>query len=196
MKRLIFTMLCPLTLLAQWSDNFSTDLSNWTGDTAFFEIDTINQLHLNAPAVANTTYLWRQSTSVFNGEWAFYVQMDFNPSSSNYAIVHLMDEEEQNGYFVKLGGSEDAISLYKKSNGSNSKIIEGEIDLLDTDSVKVQVIVLRDSIGNWELWADTGYTNNYQFQGAVLDNTHTTSTTLGYNAPIHKPDPINFFSTT
>lgn len=42
MKRLYFTMLCPLTLLAQWSDNFSTDLSNWTGDTAFFEIDTIN----------------------------------------------------------------------------------------------------------------------------------------------------------
>ena len=81
MKPLLFRMLCPLTLLAQWSDNFSTDLSNWTGDTAFFEIDTINQLHLNAPAVANTTYLWRQSTSVFNGEWAFYVQMDFNPIS-------------------------------------------------------------------------------------------------------------------
>lgn len=193
MKRLLFTMLCPLTLLAQWSDNFSTDLSNWTGDTAFFEIDTINQLHLNAPAVANTTYLWRQSTSVFNGEWAFYVQMDFNPSSSNYALVHLVDEEEQNGYFVKLGGSEDAISLYKKSNGSNSKIIEGEIDLLDTDSVKVQVIVLRDSIGNWELWADTGYTNNYQFQGAVLDNTHTTSTHFGIQCTYTQTRSDKFF---
>jgi hypothetical protein len=104
-----------------------------------------------------------------------------------------MDEEEQNGYFVKLGGGEDAISLYKKSNGSNSKIIEGEIDLLDTDSVKVQVIVLRDSIGNWELWADTGYTNNYQFQGAVLDNTHTTSTHFGIQCTYTQTRSDKFF---
>ena len=58
MKRLLLIMHCPLWSMAQWTDNFSSNLTNWQGDTALFEIDSTQQLQLNAPAVANSAFLW------------------------------------------------------------------------------------------------------------------------------------------
>lgn len=178
MKRLLLIMLCPLWSMAQWTDNFSSKLTNWLGDTALFEIDSTQQLQLNAPAVANSAFLWRNSFAVFNAEWLFFVRMDFNPFASNYTLVHLMSEEEENGYYVKLGGGEDVISLYKRGNGSSTKIISGTEGFLDVDSVGVVVKVLRDSIGNWELWADTSLSNIFLFLGDTLDDTHITAEKL------------------
>lgn len=191
MKRLLLIMICPLLCMAQWTEDFSSSLENWYGDTALFEIDSTHLLHLNAPAAANSSFLWRNSEYVFNGEWLFYVQMDFNPSASNYALVHLMNDE--NGYFVKIGGSEDAISLYKRTGETYSKIIAGTEDLLDVDSVKVQVKVLRDSIGNWELWADTNLSNNFIFLGDTFDNTHITSTNFGLQCTYTQTRSDKFF---
>ena len=118
-------MLCPLWSIAQWADDFSADLNNWFGDTAFFETDSNQRLHLNAPSVANSAFLWHPSDAIFNGVWEFYVQMDFNPSGSNYSLVHLCVDENNNGYFVKIGGAEDAVSLYRNSNGDATKIMRG-----------------------------------------------------------------------
>ena len=46
MKRLLLIMLCPLWSMAQWTDNISSKLTNWQGDTSLFEIDSAQQLQL------------------------------------------------------------------------------------------------------------------------------------------------------
>ena len=43
--------------------------------------------------------------------------MDFNPSSSNYTQIHLTSDSAADGYFVKLGGANAEVSLYKRQDG-------------------------------------------------------------------------------
>lgn len=179
MKLLLLIMLCPLWSFAQWTDDFSTNLNNWFGDSSFYEIDSNQLLHLNAPPVASSTFLWHPSEALFNGVWQFYVRMDFNPSGSNYSLVHLSSDENNNGYFVKIGGAEDAISLHRNTNGDVTKIIGGTEGALNTDSVKVLVKVMRDSLGNWELLGAPFPSGNYTSQGTAFDNTHIISERFG-----------------
>ena len=95
-KRLIYTSICVLfsqLSVAQFTDNFTdgdfTNNPTWSGDVANFEVNIPLQLHLNAPAVADESYLSTPSVSMNNAVWEFYVEMDFNPSSANYAKVYL-----------------------------------------------------------------------------------------------------------
>ena len=67
MKLLLLIILCPLWSIAQWADDFSADLNNWFGDTAFFETDSNQRLHLNAPSVSSSAFLWHPSDAIFNG---------------------------------------------------------------------------------------------------------------------------------
>lgn len=136
------------------------------------------QLHLNAPNVADEAFLWHPSNALLNGQWECTVRMDFNPSASNYATIHLA-EDNNSGYYLKLGGADDAISLCKHNNGSSSKIIESPEDFLDLDSVLVRIQVLRDSIGNWELLVDTALNGNYFSLGTVFDDTYLSSSQFG-----------------
>jgi hypothetical protein len=98
--------------------------------------------------------------------------MDFNPSSSNYCDIYLSIDQNKNGYFVRLGGTDDEVCLYKTTNSQSSKIIDGINDFLDLDSVKISVKVERDSIGNWQLWAKK---QEWELQGNAFENSFNTS---------------------
>ena len=67
------------------------------------------------------------------------IQMDFNPSSSNYCQIHLSTDNYENGYFVTLGGVDDEVCLYKSNNNQSSKIIDGINDFLDLESIKLNL---------------------------------------------------------
>ena len=88
MKQLLLIMICPLLSMAQWTEDFSSSLENWYGDTALFEIDSTHLLHLNAPAAANSSFLWRNSEYVFNGEWLHSgsVAKGYGNLSDDYAL--------------------------------------------------------------------------------------------------------------
>ena len=189
MKKLIFIILfIPLLVAAQVTDSFDDgDFSNnpsWSGDTSKFEVDALLQLHLNAPAVEDTAYLSTPSLTINNAVWGFYVMLDFNPSSANYAKVYLVSDQPNlrnslNGYFVKIGNTEDEISLYKQTGYTEIEIIDGKDDRIDYSPVTVRIQVTRDSLGNWELFSDTLGSINYYSEGTVFDNTHTLSNYLG-----------------
>src|SRR5690606_17531739 len=93
---------------AQFSDDFSdgdfTSNPTWQGQTSNFEIDGLNQLHLLAPAVDDTSYLSVATTNINNTTWDFFVRMDFNPSSTNYSRIYLVSDNfnlkaSLNGYY-------------------------------------------------------------------------------------------------
>ena len=190
MKKYFFIFILfnlPSVSFAQFTDDFSdgdfTNNPNWTGDTARFEIDTLSQLHLN-DTISNTSYLTTESKAIINGVWEFDVQLEFSPSTSNYAKVYIVSDNSDitsnlKGIYVKIGGESGAIddvSLYIQDGNTNTKIIDG-IDGIAAINPDLKIKVTRDSIGNWELFVDTS--NQYMLQGLAFDNSITTSNYFG-----------------
>ena len=162
--------------------NFDSDPS-WAGDTANFEIDAENKLHLNAPSEADVSYLSTESSVSGAATWQFDIELDFNPSSSNLAEIYLMSnnsalDEGLEGYFVRIGGTSDEVSLYRKSGNSSTEIIDGLDDRVDLSTINVSILVTKDGQSNWELFTNSDGIN-FLSEGTVLDNTFTQSTHFG-----------------
>ena len=173
---------------SQFSDDFSDgDFTNnpvWSGDVANFEINGSFQLHLNAPAVVDESYLSTSSASINNTAWEFFVQFDFNPSSANFAKVYLVSDQANlkgslNGYFVKIGNTADEISLYKQTGTTETEIINGVDGRVSQATVTSRIRVTRDLTGNWELLSDTTGGSTYFSEGIVNDVTYTSTTFFG-----------------
>lgn len=164
-------------VLAQFTDDFTDGdfLSSpaWSGSTSKFVISS-GQLRLMAPAVSGDGYLSTPSRSIDSATWEFFVRMDFNPSSTNYASIYLTSDQANlagplNGYFVMLGNVNDEISLYKQSGTTKTKIIDGTDGKLNLALVTAMVRVTRDADGNWELLSDVGSTGSFTSEGFVAD---------------------------
>ena len=173
---------------AQVNDNFTDgDFSSnpaWTGETSKFIVNVSNQLQLFAPAVTYDAYLSTASTAIENASWEFFVRLNFNPSSTNYARVYLVSDNENlkgalNGYFVYIGGTADKISLFRQTGTVETEIITGASGSVNVANVQVKIRVMRDDIGNWTLERDTALTNEFVTEGNILDNTHFQSAYFG-----------------
>lgn len=173
---------------AQFSDDFEdgdfTASPTWTGTAANFEVNAAKQLHLLAPAVEDTSYLSVFSTLIDDATWDFWVNMDFNPSSGNYARVYLVSDQANlkgslNGYFVLVGNTTDEISLYRQTGFTTVEILDGLDGSVNMDEVTVRLKITRDAAGNWEVLRDT--LGGYAFisEGTVLDNTHSSTSYSG-----------------
>ena len=175
MKKSILLLLIPFKIFGQLQIDFNDNsLSQWFGDTSHYQIDSLQQLQLFGLNQSSTSTIYHPSRAILNGKWQFDVSMDFNPFSSNYCQIFLCMDEDLNSYFVRLGGSDDEVSLFKSSNNQNSEIIDGTNDLLDLDSVKITVKVERDSIGNWHLWTKSK-DSQWSLQGSSFENSFNMS---------------------
>jgi len=129
MNRVFFIFLIILhsqVIFAQFTDDFSdgnfTDSPSWIGDSSKFEIDSTNKLHTKLDTLSGEISLVTQSKVAKNAVWEFESIYLFEPSTSNYARVYLMSDQQDlksnlNGYFVKIGGVSgvsDDVCLYSK----------------------------------------------------------------------------------
>lgn len=189
------TTLFPIILLigyyagAQVSDDFSdgdfTGDPTWSGNVTDFEVDVDLRLHLNAPEVTSESYLSTPSALIDKTVWEFYCTLDFNPSSSNQLFVYLVSDQSDlsgslNGYFVRIGNTDDEVSLYRQDGTSSTEIIDGTDDVVNLDPVNVRVKVIRDENGVWELFRDASGGMNYVSEGTVTDATYTTTAHFGF----------------
>lgn len=189
MKKLIALIVVPIQLFAQIHIDFNNeDWLLWTGDTNHYQID--GQLQLLAPYQSSTSTIFYPSTAILNGKWEADIKMDFNPSSSNYCEIYLSIDQNEDGYFVRLGGTDDEVSLYKKSNNQTTKIIDGINDFLDLDSTNVSVKVERDSLGNWQLWAKK---QEWILQGSAFDKSFNMSESIGISCTYTSTRSEKFF---
>lgn len=191
MTRFIFLILFALASTvsyAQFTDDFSDgDFSTnptWSGDTNNFDVNGAFQFQLNAPAVNDIMYASTPSQSINNAVWEFYVELGFNPSSTNFAKVYVVADQSDlknplNGYFVKIGGTPDEVSLYRQDGTTETMIIDGTNGRLNTSSVTLSVRVTRDQLGNWQLFSDTLGGTNYFLEGSITDNNHISSAYFG-----------------
>jgi hypothetical protein len=143
--------------VAQFSDNFSdgdfTTNPAWEGNDSKFSVSS-GQLKLSAPAEAGNAFLSTKSSASNNASWEFSVGLQFNPSSSNYARVYLVSDQQDlsgplNGYYVLIGNTADEISLYLQNGQAHKKIIDGFDARVDLSLVVGSIKVKGDEIGNW-----------------------------------------------
>lgn len=189
-KKLLLSIIPILlfhTLKGQFSDDFTdgdfTNNPTWSGDNALFTV-TSNELNSQSPGAA-TYYLSTPSSLALNAQWDFYFNMQFGTSGANYVDVYLVSDvanvtTPNNGYFVRIGGTTDEVSLYKIVSGTPTILLDGPDGSINSSSNNpFNVRVIRDASNNWTLLYDDGITSNYTSVGTIMDNTVTTSAFFG-----------------
>src|SRR5690606_27998016 len=109
------------------------------------------------------------------------------PSSANYIDVYLtasasdISLNSTTGYFVRIGNTDDEISLYRKdAGGAIVKIIDGVNGVLNTSNNVMKIKVFRNAANQWNLSRDlSGTGNSYFNEGVVTDATYLTSAYFG-----------------
>ena len=180
---------------AQFSDDFDDQNLNenplWLGDTSAFIVNDQMQLQLQAPPDGEVASIFTANEALENSTWQLDVILDFNPSSNNYLDWYLAsnqpsDSEQLSGYFVRVGNSEDEISLYRKKGNDVEEIIDGEDDVLDQNQVAISIRVVHEN-ENWTIeyksigassWTSGGSSTDTTFSGSSYSGLmcHYTST--------------------
>ena len=177
----IICLLLAITNLVngQVVDNFEDkDLMlnpTWHGDLVKFQ--SLNgQLVSNSKIANDRFYISTPSSRLVKTQWQFDLNLAFNTSSVNYVDVFLSSDSAiltglNSGYFMRIGGTEDEISLYKKSGATQIEILDGKNGKTDHSFNALKIKVIYDSLGFFNLWVDTTGTGiSYLLEGRVKED--------------------------
>lgn len=137
-------------------DNPEFDLQqNWNGEINKFIIHN-NQLWLNDTINSGESLIFIQSTAVEGAKWSFEFGQLFNPSSSNFMNIYIVMTDtifngDFTGYYIKIGGRTDEVSLWVQKGSNHKKIIDGIDGLLNKSENSGLVEVTRSVSGEWNL---------------------------------------------
>ena len=193
-KYLLIISVCLLTGfkgICQFTDNFSDgDFSSnpaWTGNSADWIVNPSLQLQSNNTVASSTFYLSTANVLATTAQWEFYCQISFNPSSANFIDVYLTASASDitltttTGYFIRIGNTDDEISLYRKdAGGAVVKIIDGVNGVLNSSNNVMKIKLFRNAANLWSLSRDlSGTGTNYFNEGVLTDATYQTSSFFG-----------------
>lgn len=181
---ILFTFFHVFVLSCQITDDFSDlELNNnptWTGFINNYTINSSFQLQSNN-SIAASTFLTTPHllTDLDEKEWSFWIKQAFSPSSNNFTRVYLTATNSDlsinpDGYFLQFGetGSLDAIRLFKQENSVITEILAGNPGEI-ANSFALSVKVVRNSNGDWFLYADVAGGTNY-----ILESTNNDASNL------------------
>lgn len=184
---LLVAMMSFFSTSAQFTDNFTdgdfTNNPTWSGNNSLFTI-TSGELNSQSPTAANY-YLSTPSTIASNVEFIFELNLKFATSGSNYVDVYLMSDvadllNPSNGYFVRIGSTQDDIKLYKITGGTEALLIDGaDASVNSSTNNPFRIKVTRDASNLLTLLYDDGILGSYLNAGAIVDAQHTSSAFFG-----------------
>ena len=193
--KFVLTTLCLLVgqhVLAQFIDDFSdSDFSSnpqWSGDDTVFTIVDVggNFLVRSNKMLTNSSFcLSTPNTLVNDTQWEFCIRLLFNTSSANFVDVYLCSDQANlfssgiNGYFVRIGGTTDDVSLYKSMNGVKSKIIDGTDGTTNHSTNELMLKVKCTASGEWTLEQKSFVASLYSVEGTTTDLSTTSSGFFG-----------------
>lgn len=179
---LVLALITPIASTGQIIETFSDgEFQNnptWIGNADRFSVNDSLQLQL-ADIQENTATLFTPAViSEASVVWEVFCHLDFEPSSSNRATIVLLADQPAflngyNGYFLRLGapGNEDAIEL-RRQNGTSSILVASGKPGNIASKPKTKIKIIRDSLFNWSIWADSTGGNNFVLEGSGFDNTY------------------------
>lgn len=184
----LLLLLWPSAALAQINENFEdgdfTYNPVWTGDTSAWEVASgkLHSIRQLQSREKDTFYLSTASSPATATVWEFWVRLGFNTSSTNFTRIYLTSlkenplEKHNQGYFIKIGGTEDQVSLYRQENLSTVELIEGKRGITNHSNNTLKVKVIRDKTNQWTLFTDlSGTGDRYVTQGVTRDTTYKES---------------------
>ncbi len=184
-------IVCSLPAFAQVNESFSdgdyTANPAWATTAGDWLVNPSFQLQSNNLVANSTFFITTPSTLAVNTQWEIFMALPFNPSSVNYVDVFLtasladLSNNSNTGYFVRVGNTDDDVSLYRKdAGGVVTKIIDGANGILNTSNNMLKIRVIRAAGNQFTLFRDiTGTGNSYISEGTVADGTSTTSSFFG-----------------
>jgi hypothetical protein len=203
-KSVVFLLLQMMTFCgwAQVAESFEdgdfTTNPAWTTATSNdWLVNSDKQLQSNSSTVNSSFFIATPSTMATSAQWEFWVRLAFNPSSANYIDVYLtasastLSLSNTTGYFVRIGNTQDEVSLYRKdANGTATKLIDGVDGITDKSDNVLRTKVIRNSANQFTLLRDAGSGNNFVSEGTAIDGTYTTSAFFGF---LVKQSTASFF---
>ena len=174
---LFILLLFSICVQAQFNDDFSSgSLSQWSGDTSDFIINSEDELQLMAPT-SGASFIFVDCQVPDSTVWELNIRLDFAPSGSNQFTWLLQSDthlpSDWSGYGIRLGesGDNDALELIRYDEGTSNilaRIAEGDAG---NDPVELMIRVERRG-GTFTLLAS--YTGNSVYTDTVLveDNTY------------------------
>jgi hypothetical protein len=183
---LAFSPLLSQQINEDFSDgNFANAPHIWSGDAADWDASS-TRLNINASGSGMYYLSTPFVVSVLDSaSWEFDIEFTVaTATSNNYAEIFLISDIQDvegnvDGYFVRVNNNQQEISLWRSSNGSNSKIIDGA-DGVTSSNLAFRIRVTRNAAGEWSLFHDNTVTgNNYVLEGTTTDVTFTSSNFFG-----------------
>jgi len=194
MKKILLISLLLFSKIAfsQVSDSFNDgDFSQnpvWNGDASYFQINSLSQLQSKGQQLASQTISLSTANQLgLNASWEFLVQLNFDPTTTNFVRIYLTSDREDlkgnlNGYFIQIGetGATDGFHLYRQNGSSTTRIITGpQKNRANANVVYAKIKVTRDASGKWDLFSDLAGGSNFNLEGSIVDNTITSSEFTG-----------------
>lgn len=196
MKQILFIFLLFLTtisrgqLIEDFSDGNLTNNPSWTGSNNSGDFTIIdNKLRSNSSAANSSFFLSSENALALNVQWEFWINLQFSTSGSNYVDIYVISDKADlkasliNGYFIRIGNTDDEISLYKRSGSTSTilKIIDGVNGSVGSTNNSLRIKLKRDQLGNFTLERETvSGASSYFNEGSVVDATHTISSHFGF----------------
>jgi hypothetical protein len=193
MKHLVLLLLLfPLAAHAQLVETFAngnfTQNPVWTGDASSFQV-TNQVLQSNGPGVTGTQLqLATPCQATIGTTWEFWANLKLATSSGNLADVWLIASQPDlksattKGYFVRLGGTDDEVSLFRKDSAKTAAYVIDGLNgtLASATNNLVRVRVTRSLTGQWKLERDlTGGRTFVAEASQPVDNTYQRSAAVG-----------------
>ena len=176
-------------VIDDFSDEDFTNNPVWTatpGNPSGWVIEN-GRLKSNVSVANSIFYITTPSIKATEAQWEFFINLQFKTSSANYADVYLVSEladlnsVSNNGYLIRIGGSDDEICLYKKVAGSANliKLIDGVDGITDKSNNSFRIKVIRDVNSAWTLEHDETGGTNYILEGPETDNSFSSGNFFG-----------------
>jgi len=185
LELLSIAFVCEAQVIDDFADGDLTNTPVWTPDQPANWIVINGQLRSNSSTTNSTSYITTPSAKAIDAQWEFLVNLQFNTSSANFVDVYLMSEQSNlisttnNGYFIRIGGTPDEISLYKLTAGTATLLINGTDGVTNSSNNTLRIKVIRDVNNLWTLERDAVGGTNYIVEGTVTDNNFVTSNFFG-----------------
>jgi hypothetical protein len=203
---LLFLLWLPLVAQAQLAETFADgDFSQnptWTGDAGSFVVAS-QVLQSNGPATTGTQLQLVTPCQASTGTtWEFWANLRLATSASNLADVWLLASQPDlrspatKGYFVRLGGTDDEVSLFRKDSARSATVlIDGQNGTLASSTNNlVRVRITRSLQGQWTLARDlTGGRSFVAEASQPTDNTHQRSAVVGVALLYSSANSKSFF---
>ncbi len=169
------------------TDGDFTDSPTWSGDASLFTVvDDGGNMRLRSNSSGAATYhLSTPSTLAADAQWEFFINLKFATSGANYVDAYLMSPQADlnprpDGYFVRIGDTQDNIVLYKRVAGINTALVSSLGSVVGSSSNNpFRIRVTRDLGNNWTLAYQIGGVGAFTTVGTAPDNSFTTSSHFG-----------------